>query len=285
MKKVIAICSMLYGMHVFAQNIFIGDNRKYGVKDDKGLIIIQPQYDKIEDFIGDYAIIRLNNKHGLINRESKVLIPPKYDFISVSNNVIAVNIGGKGFGNYYTQGGKWGLLDKNGKEIIAPKYDYLSEFKGGIAVVNVGGKPDLVGVIGGKFGVIDETGKEIAPLIYDDAYINNDTNVVFVSVTAKGMRGYLDKTGKEVVMKYSMIYYTHEGLQVVTVGGKPVVEKVAGVKITTIVGGKWGFIDAKTKLEVIPPIYDKVESFKDGKAKVKIGEKEFYIDKKGNEII
>lgn len=46
---------------------------------------------------------------------------------------------------------------------------------------------------------------------------------------------------------------------------------------------RYGFINTSGEL-VIPNTYNKVEPFKEGKAKVTLGDRTFYIDKKGNEI-
>jgi WG containing repeat len=52
----------------------------------------------------------------------------------------------------------------------------------------------------------------------------------------------------------------------------------------TWTGGKWGFIDKKGET-IINPTFDNVlEWFKDGKAKVTLDKKEFWINKKGKKI-
>jgi hypothetical protein len=45
--------------------------------------------------------------------------------------------------------------------------------------------------------------------------------------------------------------------------------------------GKWGFID-KTGSLVIPPLFDDVWKFSNGRARVKVGGSELRVDKKGN---
>ena len=49
--------------------------------------------------------------------------------------------------------------------------------------------------------------------------------------------------------------------------------------------GKWGFIDPSGKF-VLQPIYDEPvgQTFFNGKAKVKLNGREFYIDRDGNEV-
>ena len=50
-----------------------------------------------------------------------------------------------------------------------------------------------------------------------------------------------------------------------------------------MLNGKWGFID-KTGEVAIPCKYDAADSFNEGAAKVKFEEREFNIDKTGNEV-
>ena len=46
---------------------------------------------------------------------------------------------------------------------------------------------------------------------------------------------------------------------------------------------KWGIID-KTGKELTPQIYDEISNFENDTVKVKLGNREFYIDKYGNEV-
>lgn len=53
-------------------------NGKYGFKDE-WRIILPAQYDAAESFRGDYAIVVLNNKFGIINKEGTFVVENKYD--------------------------------------------------------------------------------------------------------------------------------------------------------------------------------------------------------------
>ncbi|MCO6498500.1 MAG: WG repeat-containing protein [Chitinophagaceae bacterium] len=67
---------------------------------------------------------------------------------------------------------------------------------------------------------------------------------------------------------------------------------MAAVAVDKYVGGgrankrydrQWGFIDS-TGFYVVKPQYSSADSFKNGKAKVTLNGREFYIDKTGKEI-
>lgn len=149
--------------------------------------------------------------------------------------------------------GKWGFINKDDKIIIPFKYSDATSFSEGLASVK-----------DWKFGYIDKNNKVIIPFIYDYADSFHDG---LAKVSKDGKYGFIDKNGNVVIsMKYDVVALFYEGL--------------ASVKVN----GKWGFIDKTDKL-VIPAIYDYVwDDFKNGKARVELNGREFYIDKNGNEV-
>jgi hypothetical protein len=208
----------------------------------------------------------------------------------------------------------WGFIDKTGKEVISPKYDYETYFRGGVANVS---KNNLFGLIdsreniiipfeydhmyppsdgtvavkkGDKFGYFDVKGKQIIDFIYDDALSFNDgyaqvrQNGKWFSINKKGEisdyyqfpfeqgyrfmdyncnKVYEDKSGNIIFKNTLNIQRFKEGFSVIQ-------EK-----------GKFGFADRVGNI-TIKPIYDSAEDFKDGFARVRTGNEDFYIDKKGN---
>lgn len=92
-------------MPVQAQELtkFKADSGKWGFKDEKGTIVIEPKYDDIASF---------------------------------SEGLVAVNIGKQGL---FGSGGKWGFIDEAGKRVIDFLYDEVSNygFNEGIAFVAI----------------------------------------------------------------------------------------------------------------------------------------------------
>jgi len=115
----------------------------------------------------------------------------------------------------------------------------------------------------GKYGIVNKKGEVIIPFKYD-----------FISSIGEGLIavklkkwGFIDKTDEVVIpFRYDDMI-------------SPFRKGVVPVKLN----GKWGFID-KTDREVIPIKYDKVYTFESGRARVKLNDREFYIDKNGNEV-
>ena len=168
---------------------------------------------------------------------------------------------------------EYGLMDSLTQVVIkAPTYTTVSDFSDGLALVSF--------IPAGynrrtQYGYIDKTGKEAFP--FTDKWTKahsfseglaavwggiawefiNKTGEVVIGFVSKKKAGYL--TGLDAVLDFN--------------------EGIAAVNYY----GKWGFID-KTGKFIIKAQYDKAENFTNGKAKVKKGTQEFFIDKAGNII-
>ncbi len=81
LKMLTPICLLLFGISSHAQTLmyFAGDNGKYGYKDAKGNIVIQPKYDEATPFFGGFGKVKLNGKYGFIDKTGKETVVPRYD--------------------------------------------------------------------------------------------------------------------------------------------------------------------------------------------------------------
>lgn len=90
--------------------------------------------------------IKLNGKHGFIDRTGKIVIEPKYDWAwDFSSGRAMVNLG------------KAGYIDRTGAVVIPAKYTTASSFSEGLAAVQEGDRWT------GPYGYIDTTGKYVIP--------------------------------------------------------------------------------------------------------------------------
>lgn len=57
-------------------------NNKIGIINDKGILIVQPKYQEIKDFVSGYGLasVKINGKYGMINGEGVEIIKPIYDY-------------------------------------------------------------------------------------------------------------------------------------------------------------------------------------------------------------
>ncbi|MEO0288538.1 MAG: WG repeat-containing protein [candidate division WOR-3 bacterium] len=155
------------------------------------------------------------------------------------------------------KGDKWGFCDRSKNIVIECKYDAAFAFSEGLAAVK----------LNGKWGYIDKTGKEVIPTKFD---LVRNFSEGFAAFEQNFMWGYIDKKGKIIIpAKYNGTWFFSEGLAVVQIKGEWY--------------DKYGYIDKKGK-EVIPAKYDIASNFSKGIARVKLGWKEFYIDKTEKEV-
>ena len=62
-------------------------NKKYGIIDKTGKVVIPMVYDKINRFSEGLACVEMNKKSGIIDKTGKIVIPIIYDYIGVFENV------------------------------------------------------------------------------------------------------------------------------------------------------------------------------------------------------
>jgi outer membrane protein assembly factor BamD len=81
-------------------------------------MVVAPKFDQVYFFSEDRAGAQVNGLWGYIDRTGTFTVPPKYaEALPFSQNLAAVNIGGKREDNEFT-GGTWNFVDPQGKVII-----------------------------------------------------------------------------------------------------------------------------------------------------------------------
>lgn len=225
--------------------ITVEKDKKVGVIDKYGKIIIPIEYNNIFELSDNSYRVEKDNKAGIINQNGKTIIPIEYDEIDdFSQNLTIV-----------TKDGKKGIINKQGKIIIPIKlnYDYMFFFS-----------EDLIKIQkDNKRGIINKQGKIIIPIEYDeiDSFSKNLT-----IVTKDEKKGFINTQGKIILpIKYQEISMLSENL----------------AKIQK--DGKWGFINEQGKI-VIPIEFDQAENFIRGTTEVEKAGQVFEIDKHGKRI-
>jgi hypothetical protein len=114
-------------------------NDKYGYKDQKGKVIVEPKYDLAYSFEEGRAAVRLNGKYGYLGEDGKEIVSLKYDNTW------------KFIGGYATVklGDTYGLIDKQGKEVVPVVYENANNYHGaccykGMAHVKQNGKWKII---------------------------------------------------------------------------------------------------------------------------------------------
>lgn len=207
----------------------IKEASKEGLLKNSGEVVVKPTYDKIklshenrkydhphlinlhwlhDDEGREFAMVKYNNKYGVINKESKFLLKPLYDHISSFFN---------GFARI-TLEGKVGLINEKFEVVLKPKYETIEEFYNDVAFVkstsglfgcidkkmNLRIKPIFEKIYleynnhskilqNGKWGFIDGQCKIIAKPIYE--YVQ-DFSRGFAKIKSNGKVGYLNTKGQ-----------------------------------------------------------------------------------------
>ena len=93
--------------------------------------VIEPRFDKAEDFQEGVGIVKVNGKWGAILPDGSWLIKPKYEDLGFFSNGIAT---------VKFDDGTWGYIKKDGKRLGRRRFVWATEFEDGFAEVKYRGK-------------------------------------------------------------------------------------------------------------------------------------------------
>lgn len=198
--------------------------------------------------------VRSGESYGYINRSGKVVIPFRYYRAGCFDGGVAV-VSANGTNH------RRGYIDKDGKYVIAPVYSYATSFSEGLAfVVHSGGVPQAIDKNGvAKFSLPDAQSAENF----------SDGLAAFSLLGPTGeIWGFVSKQGNQVIAPhFRAVSYFSEGW--------------CGVMNHM---GTWGYINKSGEV-AIDYIYENVQPFSGGKAKVAIHGKWGVIDKNNRFVL
>lgn len=259
-------------------------NQKYGVIDENGNILINPEYEIVnipnptkavficyndyDETTGEYKTKVLNSKNEEILTQFEQVLPLKCEQ-STSNIPFEKSV------LKYKENGKYGIIDFSGERITNPVYDSIEslEYKEGSLLVEQNG----------KFGIININGKQIVKIQYDkiesDAYYTEENDYMesgFITQnkTEEGYRyGYIDKYGKEIL---ETVY--NEVSRVTDIKDEK------NIYLLISKNGKYGILE--NKKTIIEAIYEEIEYNKTNELFiVQKGSKQGIISLNGQEIL
>ena len=234
--------------------------KKYGLAVD-GKEVIPCKYDAIEGpftKIG-YYIVELSGRYGVCNGKGKEIAPCEYQHVGTEGDKYIMVV----------KDDKVGFIDTAGKIVIPCKLDDAKPFNADITAIERHKKDKSF------WNLIDSDGKEFDKAEYEDAMVFENG---LCPVKRKGKWGFIDESGKLIIAaKYEFSFSDENEKWSYSHSRK-------GDPIPVSKDGKMGYIglDGKT---VIPFQYDEAYAFdaETSYAKVRIGRKTFYVDKKGKE--
>ncbi len=134
-------------------------NGKWGYADTLGKVLCVPQYDSAgfyEVWQNTHAIVKKNNKFGIIDQHFNFVISPKYKLLNGTNCYLKEDLKFLQIG----KGKRWGVITVGDKRIIPAKYDQINfnYLQFGVIAVK---KAD-------KFALFSLTGERITGFIFDN---------------------------------------------------------------------------------------------------------------------
>ena len=266
-------------------------NGLWGLMDTTGKEVIPPQYDDIGVGADDRVVVKKNGTFGELNIKGEVVVPliyssfihevedsllivgelPRYGLMITNLNTNLHNplwavypeyryVNNESYHNLLkSEKGKVGFLDaKQGRFVETANYDEFWDFETDLAIVKQNN----------KWGYINKDGKEqIAPILtYDAVFPFKGDDNKWAIVIKNRKYGCINRKGKEIIPP--ILDYL-----------SPFVENKAIIVKQQL----YGYINLKRKI-VIPCRYTNATDFKNGKAKVRIDDRYFWIDTLGNEI-
>ena len=110
-------------------------DEKYGYLHKSGKVHIGPMYQDAYDFEGGKAIVKLDDKYGVINIQNTVVIPFVFDEITALDDE----------GNFTVQKhNKWGVIDSEGKTVLNFNFEQCIEAENGYYRSAIAGKGNQI---------------------------------------------------------------------------------------------------------------------------------------------
>ena len=162
MKKValLILCFIFIQQSINAGNLVFSENNKFGLKDEKGNIVVDAKYKKLVR-LGEQAwIMQSGTKFGILQDNGKVLVEPQF------------NQAERVLGKYvkFRKGSKYGIYDEMGFEVLPVEYSSIDLLYGGMFVTSKNY----------KYGLTDMNGFVILDNIFDDIYMPDFDTLIIV---------------------------------------------------------------------------------------------------------
>lgn len=294
MKKFILISTIIciigatyagFSLCAKAENLkSIEHNGKYGFVNDKGKIVIDIQFDDIQEFHEGLAAVFLYGKWGFINKRGKFIVQPQFSKVGNfdEGRAYVVHETEEEKEDYIQVYDYVGYINKHGKFVI-PIYDggpYFYNYSNGLVAIQNGDATYC--------SYKDKNGKTVLDSDYFEKTGWKNTTDAGCHSFSEGLvevYKYTDDTYKTRISAYmnkkGEIVYSRKFNVPEEVEPLCDFDSFHEGMASFRVNWKYGFINRNFE-EVIPPIYDFAYAFKDGLARVEKDGKWFYIDKQGN---
>lgn len=213
---IIVLCAFVSGLLTAQQAFPVKVNKKWGLIDAGGRIILPPAYDAIGEFKHfGFAAMQRNGKVGLLDEQGKEVVRPVYeDLKMIDSSRVAV-----------MDGGQWMIVDLQGRTVLEKGYERVKVLEGGY----------LAFMKGKKWGIVDDLGRSISAPVFDE--VRQEPQGYFLTLKSEKY-GLLAADGREIIPNSA------ESIQL-----------QSDSLIFFQVNGHWGAIDNAGKA-LVPPRFD-----------------------------
>ena len=225
-------------------------NGKFGFKREDGTVFVEPTYQFVDKFHGDYCIVYNDYEHcGLIDRQGRIVVPVEYESVNYpTDGMIRIS-----------QEGLFGFFDTTGRLAIEPRYRTASGFSEGVAAVIVD-----FDSLSSAYGYIDKSGNMVLPPVYEYAMTFEEGYAIIRQYERYGM---IDHNGNIVLpTKYLELTPMHDS-------------RFFAVDDLT---GEAALFDNRFK-RLTPFQYEQILSYSEGYYVVQRDGKQTFLDLKGKE--
>ena len=178
-----------------SSNKIVYANHMYYLVSSSGKIISKRQYGHIYKFVNGLAVVKRDEKKGVITINGEEILPPQYDNVFVDNHAIRICMGEKwgiadfhgkiikkpfcnfiesfkkSVSRYQDENNNWGVINSKGKVIINAWYTYLGDLN----------KKIIVAMRFSKYGGIDLHENVLIPFNYMHMRIDEQQTILFNS--------------------------------------------------------------------------------------------------------
>lgn len=252
---------------------YVMDGGRGGYIDRAGRVVIEPDFDWTDGFVGGFAKVNVGGtlgedgnvwggKWGLIDKTGALAVNPVYDSVGNFEEGLAPVQAGQ----------MWGYIDTTGKQVIQPRFADGCHFSEGLAAVSEGNR---------LYGYIDRHGNYVVQPRF--AAAGDFVEGLAPASTDGTAFGFIDRSGSWVVTPaFSGVQHYSGGVALVYLSdASGVVAKRHGHQCKYL---PWRpflkttkeFVDKHGKL-IVRQLYEDARNFEDGMAAVKIKGKWGYL--------
>jgi hypothetical protein len=260
-KELLIPCEYDYVSVFDGETAIVSVDTRFSLIDKNGDEYFVEKYDRIESFKDGLAAVHKNGKMGFVNNLFEEVIPciytPTKIYNSFSDGLCRVK-----------SNDKIGFIDTFGRVVIDYQFIDAHDFSNGVAAIRNGKSGS-----GQMFGLINKNGDQIIPYKYDWIHSFNDE---LAAVKINSFEGVIDKADNIIIpLTYQTIGEFSEGYIAVREydGGFYYIDKL-GNPLETIIKGET-YIEEWTY----------AGSFQNGYAKVRDGENWGFVNKEGFNVI